>query len=370
MQLIQPEGHSLLGVSHFLASGERYPGKGRYVFLTEAWLAWIVEQILKFGPSFAPELFSELKFENFKSGLVVPPGLLTGIDPAVRKFLVLGGNDPSLVELIQHHSSSASYILGAAHVLTGAADQESLESLLRPRLSLEVLHTDRTGLEAERGLSSAALALLKQLQGTALRPTSIIKIRTHSGIKETILLDSHPTLALLSSRFSMVYRDKRIITADGVRYVPITLAAWVVQTSDRTLRRWIEKAVTFNNKAIQSYISPVTLELYLSQESVEDLERRFVKWPSQELAGPVTIGESTDRRGFLALPDVARLVGVSAPMMWEWANKGQIPSIRKSLDVIKCPISDQLYLREDDALEVAKIRRSGGLKRGRIPRTP
>jgi hypothetical protein len=166
-------------------------------------------------------------------------------------------------------------------------------------------------------------------------------------------------------RFSMFYKDARNIVADGVRYMPIQLAACVAQTSDATLRRWIEKAVSFDGKAIASHVSEVTRQLYVSEESVKRLENRFLKWPAKKPAGAVTIGETADKTGYIPVPDVARLVGVSTVSVWGWANKGEVTTSHQHLDVIRCPISDQLYLRERDAFELAEARSDLKVKRAR-----
>jgi hypothetical protein len=167
----------------------------------------------------------------------------------------------------------------------------------------------------------------------------------------------------------MKCEDEVIITVKGTRYLPIFFAVWAAQASDRTIRHWIDKSVSFNGKAIQSYTSPRTGELYLSEDSVKQLETRFVKWPSKKPAGRIVIGETKEHDGFFQLPAAAKIVGVSPGAMWTWANRGEVPSIPRSLDVVKCPISNQLYIREKDALDLAETRRSVGLKHSRVRST-
>jgi len=99
-------------------------------------------------------------------------------------------------------------------------------------------------------------------------------------------------------------------------------------------------------KPIQTYVSPGK-ELYLAAESVDRIAKRFVRWPSNAPAGRPIIGLCDDRMGFLPLQQAADLVRISKQTMWNWSNKGKGPS-GASLSVIKCPISDQLYVRHHD----------------------
>lgn len=166
---------------------------------------------------------------------------------------------------------------------------------------------------------------------------------------------------------SKVARDKRIITKEGTNYVPLFLAAWMAQTSEQTLRNWIDKGVKFNRRPIQTYISPATSEIYISEPSLRSVAERFVKWPSKEPAGAVTLGETEDQTGFLGLPDAARMVGKSKRTMWLWATQGKAPTA-KPLDVIQCTVSDHFYIRQKDIAHLQTLERPTGLKPGPKPR--
>jgi len=165
-----------------------------------------------------------------------------------------------------------------------------------------------------------------------------------------------------------VARDKRVLLKDGVQYVPLALAAWLAQTSETTLRTWIDKKAKFDKKVIQTYISPATTEIYIGQESLAKIAERFVKHPSNDPAGPVTIGETKDSNGYLGLPDAARSLGISSRTMWLWATQGKAP-IQKDLDVIKCTTSDHFYINERDVRLLQKLERPKGLRRGPKPRS-
>jgi len=164
---------------------------------------------------------------------------------------------------------------------------------------------------------------------------------------------------------STMIEDKRIITKGDVRYLPLPLAAWIAHASESALRNWIDTRARFAGRVIQTHVSQ-TNALYVSEESVKRVAERFVKWPSKEPAGPIAIGETDDRSGFLGMSDAAGIVGVSSRTMWLWASQGKAPT-DKPLDVIKCTTSDYFYIRERDAYELKALVPRSGLQRGRRP---
>jgi hypothetical protein len=144
-----------------------------------------------------------------------------------------------------------------------------------------------------------------------------------------------------------VFPDKRVITIDGVSYLPLALAAWIGQTTPTTLRRWIGHNAVLHGRRLDIYRS-LDDEIYLSAQSVTRLANRFVKWPSKAPAPHVTIGLCDDRMGFLGLQETADYVGVLKQTLWQWANNGETPW-KNLFDVIKCQVSDHLYIRQRDA---------------------
>lgn len=163
-------------------------------------------------------------------------------------------------------------------------------------------------------------------------------------------------------------QDNSIITKDGVRLIPLPLAAWQAHATEPTIRTWIEKRVKFGGRALKTYISPTTKGLYVTEDSVQRMAERFVKWPSGEPAGPIVLGEADNQRGFLGMPDAARIVGVSPRTMWLWCSQPEkAPPTDKPLDVIKCTTSDYFYLRERDAHHLKSLVPRSGLKRGPRP---
>jgi len=155
---------------------------------------------------------------------------------------------------------------------------------------------------------------------------------------------------------------QKAITKAGHRYFPLSLAAPLAQAPETTLRDWITKKTKFAGKTIQTHTSP-TAGIYISEESVNRMANRFIKWPSQEPASRVTLGETDDHSGYIALTDAARMVGVERHTIWRWATKGTSPT-ENALDVIKCPASEQFYISEKDVESLKGVVPRSGLRRG------
>jgi hypothetical protein len=155
---------------------------------------------------------------------------------------------------------------------------------------------------------------------------------------------------------------QKAITKGGNRYFPLSLAAPLAQAPETTLRDWITKKTRFAGRAIQTHTSP-TAGIYISEESVNRMANRFIKWPAQQPAGRVTIGETDDQSGYIGLTDAARMIGVERHTIWRWATKGTAPS-DKALDVIKCPASEQFYISESDVESLKSVVPRTGLRRG------
>ena len=155
---------------------------------------------------------------------------------------------------------------------------------------------------------------------------------------------------------------QKAITKAGNRYFPLSFAAPLAQAPETTLRDWITKKTRFAGRTIQTHTSP-TAGIYISEESVNRMASRFIKWPSQQPAGRVTIGETDDQSGYIGLTDAARLVGVERHTIWRWATKGTAPT-EKPLDIIKCPASEQFYISEKDVMSLKGIVPRTGLRRG------
>jgi DNA-binding transcriptional LysR family regulator len=158
--------------------------------------------------------------------------------------------------------------------------------------------------------------------------------------------------------------DKSIITRKGRRFIPLSLAAPLVQTPKSTLTAWLKKKI--QGQAIQTYTSPRTGAVYISEESVQLISNRFIKWPSEDPSGPVTLGETDDETGYLTLPESMRVLGVSKRTIWLWAKEGKA-SEGTPLDVIQCTVSHYRYIREKDVLALKSVlRRDAGNRIRRV----
>lgn len=170
-----------------------------------------------------------------------------------------------------------------------------------------------------------------------------------------------------SSHGAKMLEDDRIITKGGDRYFPLSLAANFAQAPRTTLLTWIKAKVKFEGRSLKTYDSPTARKMYLAEESVERLARRFVKLPSKEPAGEVVIGETDDQTGYVGIAKAARAIGVDHHTVWLWITKGNAPTERP-LDVIKCSASDQLYIHEKDVAAIKELVPRSGLRRGRRSR--
>lgn len=165
--------------------------------------------------------------------------------------------------------------------------------------------------------------------------------------------------------------DDRIITKQGTRYFPVSLAAERAQVPRTTLLDWI-KNKQFAGRPLETYNSPTAHKAFLSDESVHRLVNRFVKWNPEKKkpagpAGAVTIGETRDQTGYIGLPKAARQIGVDYNTLRLWATQGKEPPVNKTLDVIQDTASQQFYIRQTDVAELKRLIPKRGLQRGRRP---
>ena len=167
---------------------------------------------------------------------------------------------------------------------------------------------------------------------------------------------------------TMVEPDQKIFIKDNIRYRPLQVAAQLAQTPRQTLLNWVKNKTEFAGRPIQSYYLAPVDRYFVSEESIQRIANRFVKWPSQEPAGTVILGETKDKTGFLTMSEAARIVGVSSRTMWLWTSRGKAPT-SKALDVVKCTTSDHFYIRQKDALDLKRLVPKSGLQRGRRSQT-
>jgi hypothetical protein len=162
-------------------------------------------------------------------------------------------------------------------------------------------------------------------------------------------------------------RDDSILTIGDERYFPLPLAAWAARASEASISKWVRNRTKFDGRAIKVHVGPLTGGLYVSETSIGRMANRFVKWPSKEPAGTVTLGETNALTGFLAMSEAGQLLGVSKRTAWLWASQGKAPS-QEPLDVIQCKTSGYFYIRERDVLRLKALVPRTGLQRGRRPR--
>jgi len=165
-----------------------------------------------------------------------------------------------------------------------------------------------------------------------------------------------------------MFDEAKSFIQDGVRYFPLSAAAPVVQAPAPSILHWIKNQTKFSGRPLKSFYFAPGNQYLISEESIERAANRFIKWPSEEPAGPVTLGEKRDQSGYIGLTDAARTLGVDHHTIWRWTTKGTAPTDRP-LDVIKDPASDQLYIRQKDLGALKKLVPRSGLRPGRRPQS-
>lgn len=198
--------------------------------------------------------------------------------------------------------------------------------------------------------------------------------RTHELIHPEFSGNAVPTSPKVEHPETETYgptmvEDDRIITKQGTRYFPIPLAANLAQSPRSTLVNWIRAKVEVQGRPLQIYNSPTARKTYLAEESVQRLANRFIRWPSAKPAGPVTIGKTQNLSGYIGISKAARVLGVDPHTMWLWTAQGKAPT-DKPLDVIKCAVTDLLYVSEKDVNSLKSFIPKSGLSPGRRARIP
>jgi HSP20 family molecular chaperone IbpA len=247
-----------------------------------------------------------------------------------------------------------------------SVDTAKIQAYLYDRLLTIVI--PRRGAEEEQESLAARRPAFSVKINTSPVSTEIEtdRILLRAALEEPSVL-SHIRRPGQFNRAAKMLEDDRIISREGKRYFPISLAADFAQVPRTTLLDWINAKVEFQGRSLTTYDSPTARKRYLTEESVDRLTRRFIKWPSKKPAGQVVIGETDDETGYIGIAKAARAIPVDHHTIWLWIKKGSTP-IERPLDVIKCSASDQLYIREKDVAEIKRVIPRPGLRRGRRPR--
>jgi hypothetical protein len=158
----------------------------------------------------------------------------------------------------------------------------------------------------------------------------------------------------------------------GHAYRPLSAAATEARTHRTTLLNWIKNKTLFAGKPLESYHFTPANRYYVSEESIQRAANRYIKWWNGKpagTAGPVIIGKTRDKTGYIGITKAAQTIGVDHHTMWLWTAHGTAPT-DKPLEVIKDLASEQFYIREKDIAQLRKLIPRSGLKRGRRPQVP
>jgi hypothetical protein len=165
---------------------------------------------------------------------------------------------------------------------------------------------------------------------------------------------------------NIIIKPDGTLVKGGIPHRAVSEAAPQARAHRTTILRWLRDKTKFEGRPLQSYYFAPAHTYFISEESIQRLANRFLKWPSGDSTGAVTLGETKDKNGFIGMSEAADIVGVSRRTMWLWVSQGKAPT-SKPLDVIQCPASDHFYIREKDAYELKKLVPRSGLQRGRRP---
>src|SRR6185437_12299758 len=137
-----------------------------------------------------------------------------------------------------------------------------------------------------------------------------------SGIEARATAIEPPTKELQAEGKVVMLEDGKSFIQDGVRYFPLSSAAPLAQAPRSTLLHWIKKGAKFDGQPLQTFYFAPANRYYISEDSIHRAANRFVKWPSQEPAGPVTLGETRDQSGYIGIGEAARTLGVDHRTIW------------------------------------------------------
>jgi len=169
----------------------------------------------------------------------------------------------------------------------------------------------------------------------------------------------------------MAIEDDRILEKQGTRYFPLSLASQYGNVPRTTLTHWIKAKTEVQGSPLNVYESPTAHKSFVAEESVQRVARRFIKWRDGKPAGPagpVTVGKTKDKSGYVGIAKAAKTIGVATRTMWLWATQEDYkPPTGEPLDVIRCTASEQFYIRESEVAKLKKLVPKSGLRRGPRP---
>jgi len=330
------------------------------------------------SPVLSPETTARLDtlVEDFLYGIGLFPQAVFGLTHEQLRAkwnLTLGINEPTGSKLHEFIPLPPQDIQGRLHQFVSLPDNEyeQLGLLLNKKLD-QWRHVPQP--EPKSTVRDFASSDISDLSGTDIKYLDLSRSdrwKLAHGQSISISVPGSASVELPKAqddeRRRMLDYEKSFIQ-DGVRYFPLSAAAPVIQAPAPSLLHWIKKQTKFEGRPLQSYYFAPANQYFISEESIDRAASRFIKWPSQEPAGPVTLGEKRDQSGYIGLTDAAQTIGVDHHTMWRWATKKTAPT-GEPLDVIKCPASDQLYIRQKDITALKKLVPRSGLRAGRRPQT-
>lgn len=153
---------------------------------------------------------------------------------------------------------------------------------------------------------------------------------------------------------------------NGIPYMPLPQAVRYTGVSRDTLLNWLKNKVLFDGEPIDAIYFKPTGNHFISKPSVERIGKRFVKWPSEEPAGNVTLGPAEQGTGYVPVSEAASIAGIPQETLRKWVRLGNAP-LETPLVVVKDTASGHFYIRQESVRQLAKHVQKFGVLRGRRP---
>jgi hypothetical protein len=200
-------------------------------------------------------------------------------------------------------------------------------------------------------------------------PSASFKNSTTAGGQDSAIEPHEPRSheRQMAPTENVIIKPDGTLVKGGVAFRPLSVAASEAQIHRTTLLHWVKKETKVAGEPLQSYYFAPLDAYFVSQESIQRAANRFIRLPTREPAGPVTLGETDDQSGYLSLSEAQSILGVSKRTMYLWATQqGKAPT-EKDVDVIQCTGSEHFYIRERDVYDLKKLIPKRGLHRGPRP---
>ncbi len=211
--------------------------------------------------------------------------------------------------------------------------------------------------------------LLRQTDAAIL---SVLNSPAASAQQDFLPEKPFPPYIPLSSSYEAIeapVEQDSFLIRNGKPYMPLPDAVRHTGVQRETLLNWMKNLVEFDGEPIDAIYFKPTGNHFISKASVERIAKRFIRWPSNEPASNIRLGQTEQNTGYLSTSDAARMIGIPDITLRKWVRQGGAP-LNKPLDVVKDTASGYFYIQQESVLQLAKHIKEFGLARGRRAQNP